>query len=46
MIRVFLFQCVKEKVNGILKLSSSSRTSIAFIISTRVEKFCSFVGAS
>ena len=34
------------KMTGFLNSSSSSRTSIALIISSRVEKFCSSSGAS
>ena len=40
------FQLVEHQVNGVLYSSSSSRTSMLFIISMRVEKFCSSTGAS
>ncbi len=45
-VRVFLFQRVKQQVHGIFEVSSSSRASLALIMSSSVEKFFSSSGAS
>ena len=42
----FCSKASKRRSTAFLNDSSSSRTSMAFIISTKVEKFCSFLGAS